>query len=74
MTLDEIRASSKPFLIPADIAPLLGCDPYSISIAARDCPERLGFPVVRLGNRTKIPREAFLRFWTGEFVTPRNSA
>ncbi len=66
MTLDEIRESEKPFLIPADIAPLLGCDPYSISIAARDCPQSLGFPVVRVGNRTKIPRVGFLNFWTGE--------
>lgn len=66
MTLDEIRESEKPFLIPADIAPLLGCDPYSISIAARDCPQSLGFPVVRVGNRTKIPRVGFLNFWTCE--------
>jgi len=62
MTLEEIRTSDKTFLSPTDIAPLLGCHPYSISLAARDFPESLGFPVTRIGTRTKIPRLAFLRF------------
>lgn len=62
MTINEIMASEKVFLIPKDIAPVLGCDPYNISLMARDCPEQLGFPVVRIGTRTKIPRIPFLRF------------
>lgn len=61
MTLEEIKSSDKVFLIPKDIAPILGCDAYSISLMARDCPERLGFPVVRIKTRTKIPRIPFLR-------------
>lgn len=65
MTLEEIKASDKAVLIPKDIAPILGCDPYTISIKARDCPEQLGFPVCRIGCRTKIPRKAFLK-WLGE--------
>lgn len=62
MTIQEIKASDKAFLIPADIAGLLGVDPHSIRITARDCPDRLGFPVVRIGNKTKIPRIPFLVF------------
>ncbi len=62
MTIPEIKASDKAFLIPADIAGLLGVDPHSIRITARDCPDRLGFPVVRIGNKTKIPRIPFLVF------------
>ena len=62
MTIEEIKASDKVFLVPKDIAPVLRCDPYSISLMARDYPEALGFPVVRLGNRTKIPRIPFLQF------------
>lgn len=62
MTVEEIMSSDKAFLSPTDIAPVLGCGPYSISLAARDHPEALGFPVTRVGNRTKIPRLAFLRF------------
>lgn len=62
MTLTEIINSTKETLTPADVAPVLNCDPHSLRVQARDCPERLGFPVVRVGSRTKIPRQQFLRF------------
>ena len=62
MTLEEIKKSNKVMLTPADVAPVLGCGQYYISIAARDKPETLGFPFMRSGNRTKIPRKAFLKF------------
>ena len=62
MTLDELKALDEPVITPKIAAQFLKCNPYAISIAARDCPERLGFPVSRIGNRTKIPRLAFIRF------------
>lgn len=62
MTLEEIRKSEKVFLTPAEIAPVLGCDPHFIRIAAKTAPEQLGFPVTRIGTRTKIPRAPFLKF------------
>lgn len=65
MTLSEIKKSEKDFLVPADIAEVLGANPYSISKQARDCPEKLGFPVCRVGTRTKIPRIPFIRFVEG---------
>ena len=65
MTLDELRTSDSPVLIPKDIAPLLGCDPYAITRQAKECPEKLGFPVCVVGRRVKIPRAAFLKWFTG---------
>lgn len=62
MTLDEIRASDKTFLTPADVAGVLAADAQSIRLQAREFPEALGFPVICVGNRTKIPRKPFLRF------------
>ena len=64
MTIQQIRASGKEMLSPADIAPVLGCNPYSINVMAKADPARLGFPVCVIGNRVKIPRRAFLR-WIG---------
>ena len=52
-------------ITPAIAAQVLGCDPAYIRVAARDAPEQLGFPVVRIGRRTKIPREAFVRYMEG---------
>lgn len=62
MTIDEIRNSDAVFLAPADIAPVLGCNPNWIRRAAHDAPERIGFPVCVIGTRTRIPRKPFLTF------------
>ena len=62
MTLEEIRASDKTFLTPADVAGVLAADAQSIRLQARGFPEALGFPVICVGNRTKIPRKPILRF------------
>ena len=62
MTLEDIIRSDKPFITPQDAADVLQCSAQLIRIQARDNPEALGFPVIRVGNRTKIPRKAFVRF------------
>lgn len=62
MTLTEIINSEKHFLTPADVAPIIGSEPYTISLTARQRPELLGFPFTFSGNRMKIPRIPFLRF------------
>ena len=62
MTLAEIKASEKDMLLPTDIYKILGCDAHSIRLQAREYPEMLGFNVIVIGNRTLIPRKAFLRF------------
>ena len=65
MTIAEIRASTKAMLTPADIAPILGSDPQTIRLTAIMHPERIGFSFSYVGNRMKIPREAFLRWLDG---------
>lgn len=65
MTLDDIRRMDRAVITPAIAAQVLSCDPAYIRVAARDAPEQLGFPVVRIGSRTKIPREAFVRYMEG---------
>lgn len=67
MTLEEIKSSTKLFLFPADIAPILQTDPHTIRCTARQRPELLGFEFTFTGNRMKIPRLAFLR-WLGEIT------
>lgn len=62
MTLEEIRNSTKDVLTPADIADVLNADPQDIRVQARTAPEKLGFPVIIIKSRTKIPRVPFLRF------------
>ena len=66
-TLDEVRRSNKPFLIPDDIAPILGCHPQAIREEARG--RGLPFPFILIGNRIKIPRLTFIKYMTGESMT-----
>ena len=66
MTLEDIEKIETEYLIPAQVAAVLGCDPYAINVQARDNPAALGFPMVKLGSRVKIPKVAFLRFMRGE--------
>lgn len=62
MTLREIEQSGEAFLVPADVAEVVGCKPYAINVQAREDPSRLGFAVCVTGTRVRIPREAFLRW------------
>ena len=60
MTIQEIKKSNQTFLLPKDIADVMGSTPQDIRVAARA--GALGFPVTFIGNRTKIPRIPFLRY------------
>ena len=65
MTLDEIRNLNREYLVPSEVAPVLGCDPQDVRVAAKQHPERLGFNVAVIGSRVKIPRRAFVTWMEG---------
>lgn len=65
LTLDQIKALDRDFLLPAEAAGPLACDPQYIRAAARQNPALLGFPVIVIGNRVKIPRKPFINFLEG---------
>lgn len=63
-TLEQLAAIQREYLIPTDVAPVLGVDAYSISVMVRE-DKRTGrssfpFPTIRIGTRTKIPKRPFL--------------
>lgn len=66
MTLDELRNYPREVLTAEDVAPIMRSNPQAIRMTARQHPERLGFPVVCIGRRVKIPKEPFIRHWTGQ--------
>lgn len=65
MTLSEVERMDAATLTPAQVASVLHSDPQLIRVAARQRPELLGFDVIIVGNRVKIPREAFVAFMRG---------
>ena len=62
MTITEMLESAEPFLSPADIAEVLQCDPQSIRAQAQTDPSKLGYPVIIINRRIRIPRIPFLRY------------
>lgn len=66
LTLEDIEKIQREYLIPKEVAQVIGCYPYGITLAARNDPESLGFPVIIIGRRTKIPKQAFLNYMRGE--------
>jgi hypothetical protein len=65
MTLDDIKAIPREYLIPREVAAVLGTDGQSIRVWARQCPEGLGFPTICIGNRVKIPKAGFIAYMEG---------
>lgn len=65
MTLQEIESSTKEVLTCTDVAPVLKCNPQTLHMQATKQPEKLGFPVIVMGSRVKIPRKPFLNFMNG---------
>lgn len=57
MTLDEIRKSDKAFLLPKDVAPILGSNEQTIRVAARL--GVLGFPVTFVGEPNENSQDPF---------------
>ena len=62
MTLTDLELFPREWLTAAPIAPVLGTDPNLIRYQAQHRPEKLGFPVVVLGSRVKIPKMPFVNF------------
>ena len=65
MTIQELAELETEVLTPNQVAPILGVNPHSIRIQAAENPEALGFPVIVIGSRVKIPKRPFLAFMGG---------
>lgn len=61
-TIAEMESLKDPFVTPEQIAVILGSSAESISTQAKNNPSMLGFAVVIIKTRVKIPRMAFIHF------------
>lgn len=64
-SIEKIKAMDRATITPAQAAEVLNCNPQYIRMQAREDPSKLGFPVVCIGRRTKIPRLPFIAFIAG---------
>ena len=61
--LEELAKLDSVCITPEQAAPAIGCNSQWIRKMAEDEKKRnaIGFPVIRIGCRTKIPRIPFLK-------------
>lgn len=72
MTLEDIEKMDKEILVPADIAPILGCAPYAINVATKNGNNPFPFPIIRMGTRVRIPKRPFIKAMRGEEIKEEN--
>lgn len=65
MNLAAVKQMTCPTITPDIASRVLGCKPNNLRVAARQRPELLGFPVIVMGSRVRIPRIPFIRFLEG---------
>lgn len=63
--IQKIKDSNAVFLTADDVKEILGADPATIRRQALTDQSCMGFHISVIGNRTRIPRKAFLK-WLGE--------
>lgn len=61
-TMSDLKHSGAAFFTADDICGVLQADPHTIRLCAKQRPDLLGFPVIVMGSRVKIPATPFLRF------------
>ena len=66
LSLEELEALDKEMLVPTDIAPYLGCSPYTINVYTKNGQNPFPFPIIRMGNRVRIPKVPFIKAMRGE--------
>ena len=64
MSIEELRSYPRDWLTCEQVAPVLGADRANIHDQAVTDPAALGFPVVVIKSRVKIPKLPFIRFMT----------
>lgn len=63
--LEALGRSEETTITPRQAAYILGCDPDTLRKQIAVQPAALGFPISKVGARTRIPREPFIRFMRG---------
>lgn len=69
MTLLELEKLEKDIISPEVAASVIGCNAHVLRLQARNRPEALGFPVICLGSRVKIPRLPFIKYLRDGVIT-----
>jgi len=69
MRLQDIQAIQRDYLKVVEVCSVLHTRPETFRGQAHQCPWKIGFPVIVIGTRVKIPKIPFLKYMRGELIT-----
>lgn len=64
MTLEEMKLYPRAYLVPAQVAAVLGMSAQTVRMMARA--ERLPFPAIVTRSRVRIPTKPFIAYMEGK--------
>ncbi len=62
MTLEELKEKRPLFVNANDLKDILEIDPANLRSQAQSDPQKIGFPIMVIGTRVKVPVKPFLKF------------
>lgn len=62
MTIEELKEKRPLFVTADEVSEILGVNPANLRSQAQSDQKKLGFPVMVVGTRVKIPVKPFLKF------------
>ena len=65
LTFCDLEAMERETISPSEAAEIIGCNPQFIRIQARQDRKALGFPVIVMGHRVRIPPTCVSRIPAG---------
>ena len=65
MRISELTALDREYITPTEAASVLDCAPQRLRDQAHRNPASLGFPVIIMGRKIRIPKEPFIAFMKG---------
>ena len=69
LTIDDIEKLDKAFLTVQEVATFMKCSPQLIRDQAEADPKFLGFPISKICHRYRIPKNGFVTWYKGEFLS-----
>lgn len=70
MTLAEIEKMTDAVIDVTIVAEITKSDAHAIRVQAHEDKTQLGYPTIIIGNRVKVPREAFIWFMKYGYAPP----
>ena len=65
-TISDLESIPRDYLKVSEVCSVIHTKPETFRGQAHQAPQKIGFPVIVIGSRIKIPKIPFIKFMRGE--------